>query len=148
MSGDVLSLSRVRNLHCLTNSKKTRSLQSESSDSFWPELHQVFAVFSIMYAASCRRATRRCSAWNRKLSEWTLRVNACSTNIGKHSCMRPLCQMFPKHWETCALNIEESSGTVYLLAASHKFQISSNNLTCHFMVRYFCETWKPQTPNT
>lgn len=58
------------------------------------------------------------------------------------------CRMFPKHKETCALNIEESSGTVYLPAASHRLQISSNNLTCHFMVWYFCGTWKPQTPNT
>lgn len=54
--------------------------------------------------------------------------------------------MFPKHWETCALDIEEGSGTVYLPAASHKFQINSVNSSFHFMVRYFCETWKLKHP--
>lgn len=60
-------------------------------------------------------------------------------------------KMFPKHWETWAFNIEESSGSVYFPAARRWFQISSNNLTCHFMMWYFgkqgnCKLQILQTP--
>lgn len=63
--------------------------------------------------------------------------------FGKMLMREARCRTFPKHWETRAFNIEESSGTVYLPAARHRFRISFNNFTFHFLM------WnlkKPQTP--
>lgn len=101
------------------------------------------------YARSiCQRKAARVWCLKKKAFWMNVCVWACALRKCRKILMHEAhCGMFPKHWETCALNIEESSGTVYLPATSHRFQISSNNLTCHFMVWYFCETWKPQSPN-
>lgn len=133
----------------ILNTRSFHSIRVPSkADGFWAELNQVFAIFTIMPEPYVNTKRQGVVPQKRKLLKWMLRVNVQCRKRRKMLMLEAHCGKFPKHWQTCALNIEESSGTVYLPAASHRFQISSNNLTCHFMVWYFCETWRPQTPNT
>lgn len=74
----------------------------------------------------------------KKLSGWILCANVCALQMfGKMLLREARCRAFPKHWETWASNIEESSGTVYLPGARHGFRISFNNFTWHFAMWYF-----------
>lgn len=90
----------------------------------------------------------RCAAsgGGKKLSNRILRASVCVPQMFKKMLTREArCRMFPKHWETRAFNIEESSGNVYLPATRHRFRISCNNFTCHF----WCEILGNQeTTNT
>lgn len=79
-----------------------------------------------------------------KLSGWILRASVCALQMfGKMLLREARCRAFPKHWETWAFNIEESSGPVYPPAARHAFRIGFNNFTWHFGKWYFR---KPHSP--
>lgn len=123
----------------------TRSLHSirvlPKPRRFWAEPNQVFAQ-------SKDRLSMHSSRWPPKdsfLNRRGLCVCVCVRALCKHRKLlmhEVHCRMFPKHCETYASNIDGSSGTVYLEAAGHRIQLSSNNLTCHFMVWCFCEMCK------
>lgn len=150
MNGDVVSRTLPYSKHKIFalnySAVQTKAVSDLSLPGFWSICHYARCIYVNAIAEEC-------SGWGKKREErkafW---MNfACERVLRKYwrMLMREAhCRMFPKHKETCALNIEESSGTVYLPAASLRLQISTNNLTCHFMVWYFCGTWKPQTPNT
>lgn len=107
-------------------------------DSFWPELNKVFLIFSVAQKPSV------CSVRGREkaLQSYPACERVCAADVQKNA---HACRMFPKHWETRAFNIEESSGNVYLPATRHRFRISCNNFTCHF----WCEILGNQeTTNT
>lgn len=145
MKGDVVNLGCVRNLWCLIYSKHNFICSSITKCFLtWtqPGAPALFASLQDAYVN-----TNQCTAVPEKdqfLRDCYMWAWLCRCRKKAHAWDPRW--MFPKHWETCALDIEECSGTVYLPAASHKFQINSINSTSHFMVRYFCETWKLKRP--
>lgn len=121
----VLSMEHAGVSHCHRVSGPVR-------DGLSPELNKVFRILSVIQEPLEQRQGKQTRF------AWILRASVCAPQMFRKMFLREArCRAFPKHWETWAFNIEESSGTVYPSAARHGFWISSDNFTWHFVMWYF-----------